>query len=385
MNPIRRIYLDHNATTPVDPRVLEAMLPYFQGHFGNPNSLNHVFGWEAAEAVDLARDQVSRLVGAASSEVFFCSGATEAISLLLPGLFEGNHSPRNHLITCVTEHSAVLDSCRYLEKKGVEVTRLPVSPNGQLNLNQLADSITDRTLLICLMHANNETGVIHPLTDIALIAREKGVLFMTDATQSVGKIPLHLAASGVDFAVWSAHKLYGPKGAGAFFVRKGLVKKLQPRIFGGGQEKALRPGTLNVPGIVGLGKACEICLEEMPTESKRLATMRDLLESEVKLEEDIQVNGQGSLRLPHTTNIAFQGIDGIKLIRALPGLAVSQGAACSSATVTPSHVLTSLGLSTDKALSSLRIGLGRFTTESDLHEAVSQIRSAVKQLRQSPS
>ena len=381
MKPVRRIYLDHNATTPVDPRVLETMLPWFHDHFGNASSQTHSFGWEAAEAVDLAREQVAHLLHASPAEIYFCSGASEAISLLLTGLVEGSRGKKNHLITSAAEHSAVLDTCAWLEKNGTDITRLPVLPDGQTDLSQLEDAITDRTLLICLLHANNETGVIHPLADIARIARHHGVFFLTDATQSVGKIPLDLHGSGVDFAVCSAHKLYGPKGVGAMFVRKGLLKQIQPRLFGGGQEKGLRPGTLNVPGIVGLGKACEICREEMPGESSRLAALRDALEVKLLAAGGVQVNGSASPRLPHTSNLTFQGIDGSRLIHELPGLAVSQGAACSSAIVKPSHVLTSMGLSDPMALSSLRIGLGRFTPEEDICLAAEEIQQALLKLR----
>jgi cysteine desulfurase len=375
-----KIYLDHNAATPVDPEVLEAMLPYFRESFGNASSITHVFGWDAEEAVDLAREQAAALIGASPGELYFTSGATEAVSLGLMGLFEGA-PPGAHLITCATEHRAVLDACRQLERQGVAVTRLAVSPGGTVSLEALAAAITDRTLLICLMHANNETGVIHPLAEAAALAAARGVLLMTDATQSAGKIPLDVHAMGVDLAAFSAHKLYGPKGAGALYVRKGLHKRLRPRLFGGGQEKGLRPGTLNVPAIAGFGKACSICAERMRAESRRLAALRDLLEAALLSGSGVQVNGARAPRLPHVSSLSFHGIDGSRLIRALPMLAVSQGAACSAAAIEPSHVLSAMGLPGELALSALRIGLGRFTTEADVREAAACIQSAIAELR----
>jgi cysteine desulfurase len=376
-----KIYLDHNATTPVDRRVLEAMLPYFGERFGNASSSTHVFGWDADEAVDLARTQVAELIGASRGEVYFTSGATESISLAIKGICEGGASGKTHIITCATEHAAVLDTCRYLEGRGVEVTYLRASPSGEISLELLADAITAQTRLVCLMHANNETGVIHPLAGIARIAAAQGVLLMTDATQSAGKIPLDVHEMGVDLAVFSAHKLYGPKGVGALYVRRGLQKQLQPQVFGGGQEKHLRPGTLNVPGIVGMGKACEICAHEREAEARRLAGLRGLLESELLTISGVHVNGQEAPRLPHTSNLWFEGIDGSKLVRALPGLALSRGAACSSVTTEPSHVLKAMGLSDEQALAALRMGLGRFSTEADVREAIASIRSAILALR----
>lgn len=375
-----KIYLDHNATTPVDPEVLEAMLPYFGEAFGNASSSTHVFGWDAEEAVDLAREQAAALIGAGPGELYFTSGATEAAGLALLGLFEGA-PPGAHLITCATEHRAVLDTCRQLERQGVSVTVLRVSPSGTVSLQELAAAITDRTLLICLMHANNETGVIHPLAEIGALAAARGVLLMTDATQSAGKIPLDVHAMGVDLAVFSAHKLYGPKGAGALYVRKGLHKRLRPRLFGGGQEKGLRPGTLNVPGIAGFGKACSICAERMRSESRRLAALRGILETELLQAGGVQINGAVAPRLPHVSSVSFHGIDGSRLLRALPSLALSQGAACSAAAIEPSHVLTAMGLPGELALASLRIGLGRFTSEADVREAAACIQSAVAALR----
>ncbi|HKK44904.1 MAG TPA: cysteine desulfurase family protein, partial [Balneolaceae bacterium] len=278
----KKIYLDNNATTPVDPRVLEAMLPYFTEKFGNASSVNHAFGWDAEEAVTIAREQVARLIGAQPREIYFTSGATEAINLALLGVCEANAEQGNHLITCGTEHKAVLDTCRQLEKRGFRVTYLDVDESGAIDLDVLRQAITDQTILVSLMYANNEIGVIHPLTEISSITRENGVLLMTDATQAVGKIPFEVQEFDVDLAAFSAHKIYGPKGIGGLYVRKRPKVDLSPLLFGGGQEKGLRPGTLNVPGIVGLGKACERCAEEMSTEAQRLREWRDRLEAELQ-------------------------------------------------------------------------------------------------------
>ncbi len=357
------------------------MLPYFQGKFGNASSVNHAFGWDAEEAVDLARAQVAALMGASPKEIYFTSGATEALNLALIGACEANISGKKHLITAATEHKAVHDTCAYLEKRGYRVTYLPVDASGQISLSQLADALSADTLLVSLMAANNETGVLHPLSEIANLTRQAGALFLTDATQALGKIPFHVHESGVDLAAFSAHKLYGPKGVGALFVRKGQKNSLFPRSFGGGQEKGLRPGTLNVPGIVGFGKACAIAQVEREAESQLLSQWRNYLESELAQHVGVQINGASAPRLPHMTNLTFEGIDGTNLLRMLPNLALSQGAACTSATISPSHVLTAMGHSDTAALSSLRIGLGRMTTFEEVQLAAATIRQAVQQLR----
>jgi len=377
----KKIYLDNNATTPVDPRVLEAMLPYFTEKFGNASSVNHAFGWDAGEAVTIAREQVARLIGARPKEIYFTSGATEAINLALLGVCKANADKGGHIITCATEHKAVLDTCKELENRGFRVAYLDVGKSGALDLDVLDDTITDQTILVSLMYANNEIGVIHPLKEISKLTREKGVLLMTDATQAVGKIPFDVQELDVDLAAFSAHKIYGPKGIGGLYVRKRPKFDLSPLLFGGGQEKGLRPGTLNVPGIVGLGKACEICAEEMSTESKRLRKWRDHLEAELQDIEGLRINGKNSPRLPHMTNLSFENIDGSKLIRSLKNLAVSQGSACTSGTVEPSHVLKAFGHSDELALSSLRIGLGRFNNKEEIDITIETLHNTIDQLR----
>lgn len=376
-----KIYLDYNATTPVDTRVLEAMLPYFTEKFGNASSINHAYGWDAEEAVMFAREQAARMIGAKPKEIYFTSGATEAINLSLLGACKVNAEKGNHIITCLTEHKAVLDTCGQLEEQGFQVTYLEVDGSGAVDLDALKKAITDRTILVSLMHANNETGVIHPLDKIAEITAEKGILFMTDATQAVGKIPVDTKQLQVDLATFSAHKMYGPKGIGVLYMRQDPKVNLSPIQFGGSQEKGLRPGTLNVPAIVGLGKACEICSEEMKTDAQGLSKLRDHLEFELQSLQDVRINGKESPRLPHTTNISFDHIDGSKLIRSLKYLALSQGSACTSGTVEPSHVLKAMGHSNTLALSSIRIGLGRFTTEEEVDIAIKNIKESIERLR----
>jgi cysteine desulfurase len=377
----KKIYLDYNSTTPVDPRVLEFMLPFFSEKFGNASSTSHAFGWDAEEAVNIAREQVANLIGARPAEIYFTSGATEAINLAIFGVCGNSQNQGNHIITCVTEHKAVLDTCHQLERQGYEVTYLKVDKYGSIDLEELRKSITHKTVLISLMYANNEIGVIHPLKEIGEIAKEHKIPFLTDATQAVGKIPFDVGSLYVDIAVSSAHKLYGPKGAGALFVRNSSEFSLKPHLFGGSQERGLRPGTLNVPAIVGFGKACEICANEWEKDLNHLAKLRDLLEYELTKTEDVQVNGHQSLRLPHMTNLSFHNIDGSRLIRSLKNLAVSQGSACTSATWEPSHVLKSIGLSDELALSSIRLGMGRFTTEEEIHTAIKSIKEAIEQLK----
>lgn len=375
------IYLDYNATTPVDQRVLDQMMPYFNEKFGNASSIQHSFGWDAEEAVGLARESVARLINARPNEIVFTSGATEAINMALFGLVEASPK-KNHIVTCVSEHKAVLDSSKQLEKRGIRVTYLGVDGQGSIDLNELEGSITDQTLMVVVMHANNEIGVIHPIEEIATLAHKYRVLLVTDATQSIGKIPFD--ARNVDVAVCSAHKMYGPKGIGALFINKSSNVEMTSRMYGGGHEKGYRSGTLNVPGIVGFGKACDLCFKEMKEEGARLKTLRDKLEEELSALEGVTFNSKAP-RLPHMTNVSFNAIDGSKLMRSLKGLAVSQGSACTSNIIEPSHVLTGLGLSAEVALSSLRIGLGRFTSEQQVNQAIIIIKEAVEKLRLQPS
>ncbi|PTR01242.1 cysteine desulfurase IscS [Mucilaginibacter yixingensis] len=376
------IYLDNNATTPMDPRVLEAMLPYFTNKFGNAASRNHAFGWVAEEAVDYAREQVAKLIGATEKEIIFTSGATESDNLAIKGVFEMYKEKGNHIITAVTEHKAVLDACKHVEKIGGRVTYLNVKEDGLIDLAELEAAMTPETILVSIMYGNNEIGVIQPVKEIAAIAHKHGALFMTDATQAVGKIPVDVNADGIDLLAMSAHKIYGPKGVGALYVRrKGPRVKVTAQMDGGGHERGMRSGTLNVPGIVGLGKACELCQEEMESEAKRLSTLRDKLQNELTKLEESYVNGNVEHRLPHVANISFKYVEGEGLMMAMKDLAVSSGSACTSASLEPSYVLKSLGLSDDLAHSSIRFGLGRFTTEEEVDYAIEVTRKAVNHLR----
>ncbi len=377
----KSIYLDNNATTPVDPRVLDEMLPYFSEKFGNASSTHHHYGWDAEEAVTIAREQTAQLIHAKPKQIYFTSGATEAINLALKGMWEANKKDKNHIITSQTEHRAVLDTCSSLEEKGAQVTYLGVDKYGSIDLGELAQAITERTLLVCIMHANNEIGTLQPIKEISTIVQGKGSFFMTDATQSVGKIPFDVAEHSIDLAVFSSHKMYGPKGAGALFIRKQSGLAIHPFLHGGGHEKGMRPGTLNVPAIAGFGKACELCLSEIENEGTRLRKLRDRLESTILEIEDVFVNGHPTLRLPHVTNLAFDHIEGSHLIRAMKGLAISQGSACSTNVVTSSHVLKSLGVSDGLASSSLRFSLGRFTTIDDIDQAIQIVKKAIIDLR----
>ncbi|HEY0898209.1 MAG TPA: IscS subfamily cysteine desulfurase [Sphingobacteriaceae bacterium] len=376
------IYLDNNATTPMDPRVLEAMIPYFTQNFGNAASRNHPFGWKAEEAVDYAREQIAKLIGATEKEIIFTSGATEADNLAIKGVFEMYKDKGNHIITCVTEHKAVLDTCKHLEKLGAQVTYLPVKEDGLVDLNLLEQSITDQTILVSIMYGNNEIGVIQPIKEIAAITHKHGALFMTDATQAVGKIPVDVNADGIDLMAFSAHKMYGPKGVGALYVRRKNPRvKVTAQMDGGGHERGMRSGTLNVPGIVGLGKACEIARLEMDTEAQRLSALRDKLQNSLLELEESYVNGNVEHRLPHVANISFKYVEGEGLMMAMKDMAVSSGSACTSASLEPSYVLKSLGLSDDLAHSSIRYGLGRFTTEEEIDFAIEQTKKAVNHLR----
>ncbi|RVU00564.1 IscS subfamily cysteine desulfurase [Mucilaginibacter limnophilus] len=377
------IYLDNNATTPMDPRVLEAMLPYFTNKFGNAASRNHAFGWVAEEAVDYAREQVAKIIGATEKEIIFTSGATESDNLAIKGVFEMYKDKGNHIITAVTEHKAVLDACKHVEKMGGRVTYLPVKEDGLVDLELLEQNMTQETILVSIMYGNNEIGVIQPVKEIAAIAHKYGALFMTDATQAVGKIPVDVNADGIDLLALSAHKMYGPKGVGALYVRrKGPRVKVTAQMDGGGHERGMRSGTLNVPGIVGLGKACEIAREEMASEALRLSSLRDKLEASLTELEESYVNGNKQYRLPHVANISFKYVEGEGLMMAMKDLAVSSGSACTSASLEPSYVLKSLGLSDDLAHSSIRFGLGRFTTEEEVDYAIEVTKKAVNHLRE---
>ncbi len=377
------IYLDNNATTPMDPRVLDAMVPYFVQKFGNASSRNHAFGWVAEEAVDYAREQVAQLIGANEKEIIFTSGATESDNLALKGVFEMYKEKGNHIITMVTEHKAVLDACKHLEKLGARVTYLVPKPDGLIDLEQLVAAMSQETILVSIMYGNNEIGVIQPVKEIARIAHSFGALFMTDATQAVGKIPVNVIEDGIDLLALSGHKMYGPKGVGALYVRRKNPRvKVTAQMDGGGHERGMRSGTLNVPGIVGLGKACELARLEMDQDANRLSALRDKLEAALTQLEESYVNGNREHRLPHTTNISFKYVEGEGLMMAMKDLAVSSGSACTSASLEPSYVLKSLGLSDDLAHSSIRFGLGRFTTEEEVDRAIEVTRNAVTHLRE---
>ncbi len=378
------VYLDYNATTPVDPQVFEVMLPYFSDKFGNAASRHHAFGWMAEEATDFAREQVASLINAVPQEIIFTSGATESNNLALKGVFEMYAAKGNHIITCATEHKAVLDVCAHIEKRGGHITYLPVQPDGLIDLSELEQAITDKTILIAIMYGNNETGVIQPVREISAIARRHGVLFFTDATQGAGKIPVDVQADGIDLLSFSAHKMYGPKGVGALYVRRRDPRvKLTPQIDGGGHERGMRSGTLNVPGIAGFGKACAICTDEMDAEGKRISILRDKLENALLQLEGVHVNGNRKHRLPHVANISFEHIAGDGLMMEInKTIAVSSGSACTSASPEPSHVLTALGLGNDRARSSLRFSLGRFTTEEQIDYTIKTVSEAVAALQE---
>jgi cysteine desulfurase len=376
------VYLDNNATTPMDPRVLDEMLPYFTDKFGNSASRTHAYGWEAEEAVDIAREQVAQLIGAHPQEIVFTSGATESNNLAIKGLIERNIQ-ESHVVTISTEHKAVLDTCEHIENLGVKVTYLPVETSGLVNISDLEQAISKRTNLVSVMYANNETAVIQPIREISAIARQYGVIFFSDATQAVGKIPIDVRADGIDMLSFSAHKMYGPKGVGALYVsRKNPTVTLTSQIDGGGHERKMRSGTLNIPGIVGLGKACELCYNEMTTESRRLRELRDRFERQMLQLKSTHVNGNEASRLPHATNIFFENIDGEKMIfEAASDVAFSRSSACTSATLKPSYVLKAMGLSDDQVYRSFRFSLGRFTTPEQVDHAIHVISKIVKMHR----
>ncbi len=378
------IYLDNHATTPVDPRVLEAMLPFFTHRFGNAASRNHSFGWAAEEAVENARAQVARLIHASPKEIVFTSGATEANNLALKGAAEAYRDKGNHIITQVTEHKAVLDTCKRLEKSGFEVTYLPVDRGGLINASELRSAIGPKTILISIMYANNEIGVIQPVDEIGRIAKEKNIIFHVDAVQAIGKVPVDVDAENIDLLAITAHKLYGPKGAGALYVRRRNPRvQIAALLDGGGHERGMRSGTLNVPGIVGLGKACELCQAEMAAESLRLQALRDRLKDGLEAKLDgVSINGSIAHRLPHNLNMSFAEVDGESLMMGINDVAVSSGSACTSANLEPSYVLSALGVSEDLAHSSIRFGLGRFNTAEEVDYVIARVAEVVIKLRE---
>ena len=378
------IYLDHNATTPMDPRVLEAMLPYFVENFGNAASRNHSFGWQAEEAVDYAREQIAQLIGADPKEIIITSGATEGDNLGIKGVFEMYATKGNHIITCTTEHKAVLDTCKHLEKLGAEVTYLEVQPDGLIDLKQLEAAMRPTTILVAIMYANNEIGVIQPVKEISAIAKKHGALFFTDAVQAVGKIPVDVNADGIDIMAFTAHKMYGPKGVGALYVRRKNPRvKVTAQMDGGGHERGMRSGTLNVPGIVGFGKACEVARLDMAADTERISKLRDKLENALTQIEESYVNGNPAHRLPHVSNISFKYVEGEGLMMGFnKDIALSSGSACTSASLEPSYVLKALGLGDDLAHSSLRFGLGRNTTDEQIDFTIKAVTETVLKLRE---
>lgn len=378
------VYLDHNATTACDLRVVELMLPYFTGKFGNAASRHHSYGWEAAAAIELAREQVAALIGAEPNEIIFTSGATESDNLALKGVWETYAAKGNHIIASNIEHKAVLDTCKHLERLGAEITWLEVNPDGLIDTEKLEAAIKPSTILISLMYANNEIGTVMPVREISRISRKHGVLFFTDAAQAVGKIPVDVNQDGIDLMALTAHKIYGPKGVGALYVRRKNPRvRLTAQMDGGGHERGMRSGTLNVPGIVGFGKACALCLEEMTPDAHRLSRLRDKLENALLQLDETYINGSKEHRLPHVSNLSFKYVEGEGLLMAInKEIAVSSGSACTSASLEPSYVLKALGLEDGLAHSSLRFALGRFTTEEEIDYAIAQVSKAVVRLRE---
>jgi cysteine desulfurase len=380
----KRIYLDNSATTPVDPRVLDAMMPYFTTHFGNAASRNHPFGWEAEEGVDYAREQIGKLIGAEDKEIIFTSGATESINLALKGAFEMYAKKGNHIITVKTEHKAVLDTCKHIEKMGGEVTYLDVKYDATVDLAELEAAIKPNTIMICIMWANNETGVIQDVEAIGKMCAKHGVLFMSDITQAVGKVPIDVKKVGIHLAAFTAHKMYGPKGVGALFVNRIKPRvKVVAQMDGGGHERGMRSGTMNVPAIVGFGKAAEICLAEMEHDALRLSKLRDRLQTAfMGMLEEVTINGNPNSRLPHVTNMSFKHVEGEGLMMTFnQEIGLSSGSACTSASLEPSYVLVAMGLGDDLAHSSLRFSLGRFTTDEDIDYTVQAIAQGVNHMR----
>ena len=377
------VYLDNHATTPLDPRVLEAMMPFLTSNFGNAASNSHSFGWTAAAAVEKARRQIATAIGASAREIVFTSGATESDNLAIKGVVEAFREKGNHIITAVSEHKAVLDSCKHLGKSGCPVTYLPVGSDGRIDLDQLKDAFTDRTILVSIMAANNETGVLQPVEEIGKLCRERGVLFHSDAVQALGKVPLNVVDAKIDLASLTAHKLYGPKGCGALYVRHDADVRLVPMIDGGGHESGLRSGTLNVPGIVGFGKACEIAQQEMAEESCRVAGLRNRLRDRLLAELDqLVINGSMEHRLPGNLNMSFLNVEGETLLTGLHDVALSSGSACSSGRTEASYVLKALGMTDEAAGSAIRFGIGRFNTEAEVDYVAGRVIELVKSLRE---
>ena len=378
------IYLDNHATTPCDPRVVQAMLPYFTEVFGNAASRNHAFGWQAEEGVENARAAIAKLIGATPKEIIFTSGATESNNLAIKGVAEMYREKGNHIITEATEHKAVLDTCKRLEKYGYEVTYLPVQKDGRIDLDDLRKAITPKTILISIMYANNEIGVIQPVSEIGAIAREKGVFFHTDGVQAAGKIPVDVQKDNIDMISLTAHKMYGPKGVGALYVRRRNPRvQLSAILDGGGHERGMRSGTLNVTGIVGFGKASEICMNEMPVESVRMMKLRDRLKDNILSQlDEVYINGSMTHRLPHNMNMSFAFVEGESMLMGINDIAVSSGSACTSATLEPSYVLKALGVGEDLAHTSIRFGIGRFNTEEEIDYVTGRVVETVVRLRE---
>ncbi|MBK9169899.1 MAG: IscS subfamily cysteine desulfurase [Bryobacterales bacterium] len=377
------IYFDNHATTPMDPRVLEAMLPYFSEKFGNAASRNHAYGWESEQAVETARKQIAALIGANPKEIVFTSGATESNNLALKGVAEMYAERGNHIITVATEHKAVLDTCKKLEKHGCQVTYLPLQQDGLVDLDQLRESFTNRTILVSIMYANNEIGVIQPVAEIGKMCKERGVLFHTDGVQAVGKIPVDVQRDNIDLMSLTGHKIYGPKGVGALYVRRRNPRvQLTAQIDGGGHERGMRSGTLNTPGIVGFGKAAELCHQEMAEESVRLRELRDRLKVRLESElDEVFINGSMEHRLPHNLNMSFAYVEGESLLMGINDIAVSSGSACTSATLEPSYVLKALGVGDDLAHTSIRFGIGRFNTVEEVDYVANRVIETVRKLR----
>ena len=377
------IYLDNHATTPLDPRVLDEMLPYFKEKFGNAASRSHQFGWEAEAAVEKAREQVAKLIGAAAKEIVFTSGATESDNLAIKGVAEAHRDKGDHIVTCATEHKAVLDSCKHLEKAGYRVTYLPVGKDGLIRLEDLKRALDDKTILVSIMFANNEIGVLQPIAEIGKLCHERGILFHTDAVQAIGKVPVNVEEQHIDLASITAHKLHGPKGIGALYVRRKNPRvELAAMIDGGGHERGMRSGTLNVPGIVGLGKACELCREEMSAEAARLRALRDRLKDNIFAGlDEVYVNGSMDQRLPGNLNLSFANVEAEPLLMGINDVAVSTGSACSSAAIEPSHVLKALGAG-DLTHGSIRFGIGRFNTQAEIDYVAARVVETVKRLRE---
>jgi cysteine desulfurase len=378
------IYLDNHATTPVDPRVLEEMLPYFKEKFGNAASRNHQFGWEAEAAVEKAREQAAKLIGASAQEIVFTSGATESDNLAIQGVAKAHREKGDHIVTCVTEHKAVLDTCKHLEHEGYRVTYLPVGRDGLIDLDDLKRALEDKTILVSIMAANNEIGVLQPIAEIGRLCRERGILFHTDAVQAVGRVPVDVTQQNIDLASISAHKIYGPKGVGALYVRrKNPQVELAAIIHGGGHERGMRSGTLNVPGIVGLGKACELSRQELPAEAVRLKSLRDRLKEKLFAGLDqVYVNGSMEHRVPGNLNVSFAHVEAESLMMGINDIAVSTGSACSTAAIAASHVLMALGTGEERAHGSIRFGIGRFNTEAEIDYVAGRVVETVQRLRE---